>query len=240
MFTATDAASVTMDFTKEGVDDGVVDSPPIRGPVRTPVCSPSPLKRICTSPSRRRSMSPTLPSCKTPQRQLYPVLQRPDPPRQVSTTSPSMVNAAGMTIPAQPRNNALKNCVTRTTRSLGGVPRQPRASGTPLPYRRSVETLPPPSRRASCITRPYPATDAVASPPISRPSRSVDSLRRREGEGFDTWLARRSETLGTTSCMANSRRNDLIRGLMRQQEADAKMLEKTSKLNDSKSKEKGL
>lgn len=236
MYTATDAASATMDFTREGVDDDVVDSPPSRGPVRTPLCSPSPLKRICTSPSRRRSMSPTLPSCKMPQRQLYSGLERPDPPQPVSTSSPTVEYATGMTIPTQPRNKALSNCVRRSTRSLGCVPRPPIARGNPLPHPNSVGTHRPPSRRAAISIRPFPAHDAIASPLLSRPSRSLDSLSRREGEGFDTWLARRSASLGTTSCMANSRRNDLIRGLMRQQEEDAKLLEKSSKLNDSKSK----
>ncbi|KAG0575055.1 hypothetical protein KC19_VG314000 [Ceratodon purpureus] len=233
MFTATNAASATMDFTKDSVDDGVVDSPPSRGPIRTPVCSPSPLKRLCTSPSRRRSMSPTLPSCKTPQRPLYPMLHSPDSPELVTTTSPLVMNPGGVTIPAQPRNEALNNCGTKTTRSLGGVSRQPIARGIPLSQSKSVRTRPPPSRRASCTLRPYPAPDVFASPLPSRPSRSLDSLRRREREGFDTWLARRSETVGTTSYMVNSRRNDLIRGLMKQQEANARLLEKSSKLNDS-------
>lgn len=46
MCTATDAASAIMDFSKQKVDDGVVDSPPERRAGITPVASPSPLKRM--------------------------------------------------------------------------------------------------------------------------------------------------------------------------------------------------
>lgn len=239
MFTATDAASATMDFTKDSVDEGVVDSPPSRGPVRTPVCSPSPLKRLCTSPSRRRSMSPNPPTCKTPQRQLYAGLEPLDVPQRDSIVTPSLVNVSGTSSGPQPPfpSNILQG--TRTSRSVGGVSREPILKGNPLPNPKSVGTRPPPSRRASCTPRPYPAPEAFASPSTSRPSRSLDSLRRREGEGFDTWFARRSETLGT-SFMVNSRRNDLIRGLVKQQQAEANSLENSAKLNDTKSKGNGL
>ena len=42
---ATDVVSAAIDFSKQNVDDGVVDSPPSKGSYRTPACSPSPLKR---------------------------------------------------------------------------------------------------------------------------------------------------------------------------------------------------
>ena len=45
MCTATDAASAIMDFSKQKVDDGVVDSPPERRVGIISVASPSPLKR---------------------------------------------------------------------------------------------------------------------------------------------------------------------------------------------------
>jgi len=41
---ATNALSTTIDFSKENVEEGVVDSPPSRGLVRMPIYSPSPLK----------------------------------------------------------------------------------------------------------------------------------------------------------------------------------------------------
>jgi hypothetical protein len=43
MYSATDAASATVDFIKGNVEDGVVNNPPSRGAGRLPVCSPSPL-----------------------------------------------------------------------------------------------------------------------------------------------------------------------------------------------------
>lgn len=234
MFTATDAASATMDFTKDSVDDNVVDSPPSRGPVRTPVCSPSPLKRLCTSPSRRRSMSPNSPTSKTPQRQLYPAVDTLHLPIRDSSTSPSLVNVGGLSRRANPPCHVNNVGTTRTTRSLGGVPLQLISRGNPLPHAKPLGSRPPPSRRASCTLRPYPPHVALASPSSSRPSRSLDSLRRRDGESFDTWFSRRSEILGT-SCMPNSRRNDLLRALVKQGEGDAKSLDHSTKLNRSKS-----
>ena len=44
LFSATDAASATIDFSKKSVDDGVVDSPPSRRAWRSPVLSASPLE----------------------------------------------------------------------------------------------------------------------------------------------------------------------------------------------------
>lgn len=68
---ATDAASAAIDFSKENVEEGVVDSPPSRGLARTPICSPSPLKRIASTPSRMRSQSPAQLTEFTPNRKLY-------------------------------------------------------------------------------------------------------------------------------------------------------------------------
>ena len=68
---ATDAASAAIDFSKGNVEEGVVDSPSNRGVPRTPVCSPSPLKRIASTPRRMRSQSPTQCTEFTPNRKLY-------------------------------------------------------------------------------------------------------------------------------------------------------------------------
>ena len=71
MFSATDAASAAIDFSKSNVDDGVVDSPPSRGLRRSPIVSPSPLRgSLCRSYSDHSS-SPTPRSSNTPYRQLY-------------------------------------------------------------------------------------------------------------------------------------------------------------------------
>ena len=43
LFSATDAASAAIDFSKGNVEDGVVNSPPNRGPWRSPVVSTSSL-----------------------------------------------------------------------------------------------------------------------------------------------------------------------------------------------------
>jgi hypothetical protein len=46
MYSATDAASATVDFAKGNVEDGVVNSPPSCGAGRSPVCLPSPLRGV--------------------------------------------------------------------------------------------------------------------------------------------------------------------------------------------------
>ena len=56
MFSTTIAASTAIDYSKENVEDGVVDSPPSRGPVLAPIFSPSRLKQsqfalICSRPA---------------------------------------------------------------------------------------------------------------------------------------------------------------------------------------------
>ena len=71
MFSATDAASTAIDFSKSNVDDGVVDSPPSRGLRRSPIVSPSPLQGSLCRPRSDRSSSPTPRSSNTPHRQLY-------------------------------------------------------------------------------------------------------------------------------------------------------------------------
>jgi hypothetical protein len=43
MYSATDVASATVDFVKDNVEDGVVDSLPSSGAGRTPIYLPSPL-----------------------------------------------------------------------------------------------------------------------------------------------------------------------------------------------------
>ena len=73
MFSATDAASTTIDFSKKDVNDGVVDSPPSRGPWRSPILSGSPLQgSLCVSHWHRSpSRSPHCSPSRTPHRQLY-------------------------------------------------------------------------------------------------------------------------------------------------------------------------
>jgi hypothetical protein len=71
MYSATDAASATVDFAKGNVEDGVVNSPPSRGAGRSPVYSPSPLQGCNWTPTGQRSCSLTEQTIRTPQRQLY-------------------------------------------------------------------------------------------------------------------------------------------------------------------------
>lgn len=234
MFTATDAASATMDFTKENIDDGAVDSPPSRGPGRTPVCSPSPLKRICTSPSRRRSISPPPTTSRTPQRKLYGAVVVHACPQPDLVVPPASVIANGVPIHTGPAFTADRTRSVRSTRSLGVVPRQSIGRGVPGSRPKSHGGAIPPLRRGPRIPCPANAVESFSSPQAPSPSRSLDSLRRRDGESFDTWLARRSEAFGTT-CLANSRRDDLIRGVLKQQEAEARLREKSINMKDSKS-----
>jgi hypothetical protein len=58
MYSATDAVSAALDFSKGNVEDGVVDSPASRTAGRTPICSPSPLRDCQSTPIRQRSRSP--------------------------------------------------------------------------------------------------------------------------------------------------------------------------------------
>jgi hypothetical protein len=71
MYSATDAASATIDFAKGNVEDGVVNSPPSRGAGRSPICSPSPLRGCDWTPIGHCSCSLTEQIVRTPQRQLY-------------------------------------------------------------------------------------------------------------------------------------------------------------------------
>ena len=71
MYSATDAASVVVDFAKGNIEDGVVNNPPSRGAGRLPVCSPSPLRGCDWTPTRQRSCLLTEKTTHTPQRQLY-------------------------------------------------------------------------------------------------------------------------------------------------------------------------
>ena len=71
LFSATDAASAAINFSKSNVDDGIVDSPPSGGLRRSPIVSPSPLQGSLCRLHSNRSSSPTPRSSNTPHRQLY-------------------------------------------------------------------------------------------------------------------------------------------------------------------------
>ena len=71
LFSATYAASAAIDFFKDNVEDGVVDSPPSRGPWRSPVVSASPLQGFPYARGRDCSPSPIPEPSRTPHQQLY-------------------------------------------------------------------------------------------------------------------------------------------------------------------------
>ena len=73
MFSATDAASAAIDFSKKDVNDGVVARPLSRGPWRSPILSASPLQGSPYVGRRHRSpsCSPHHSPSRTPHRQLY-------------------------------------------------------------------------------------------------------------------------------------------------------------------------
>ena len=71
MYSATDAASVIMDFVKGNIEDSVMNSPLSRGAGRSLVCSLSPLRGCDWTPTRQRSCSLTKKTIHTPERQLY-------------------------------------------------------------------------------------------------------------------------------------------------------------------------
>ena len=68
LFSATNATSVAIDFSRKNVDDGVVDSPPRRGAWRSPALSASPLEGSHCIEGRHRSPSPWPPSSRMPHR----------------------------------------------------------------------------------------------------------------------------------------------------------------------------
>jgi hypothetical protein len=71
MYSTTNAASGSIDFAKDNVDDGVVNNLPSCSAGRTTVYSPSPLQGGQLTPIRQRSGSPTHQNVRTPQRQVY-------------------------------------------------------------------------------------------------------------------------------------------------------------------------
>ena len=71
MYSATDAALVALDFSKENVEDEVVDSLLSRSARRTLGCLPSPLHDCRSTPIRQGPRLSTLHNVCTPQKQLY-------------------------------------------------------------------------------------------------------------------------------------------------------------------------
>ena len=65
LFSATNAASTAIDFSRKNVDNGVVDNPPSRGPWRSPVLLASPLEGSHRIEGQHCSPSLELPSSKT-------------------------------------------------------------------------------------------------------------------------------------------------------------------------------
>ena len=71
MYFATDTTSAALDYSKENVEDKVVDNPLSRSAGRMLVCSPSPLHNCQSTSIGQYSRSPTHHNVHTPQRQLY-------------------------------------------------------------------------------------------------------------------------------------------------------------------------
>ena len=71
MYSVTDVASTMVEFAKDNVEDGVVNSLPSRGVGRSPVYSPSPLQGCDWTPTGQCSYSLIERIICTPQRQLY-------------------------------------------------------------------------------------------------------------------------------------------------------------------------
>ena len=71
MYSATDTASVTVDYAKGNIEDSVMNSPPSHGAGRLPVCSSSPLRGCNWTPTGQRSCLLTEKTVCTSQRQLY-------------------------------------------------------------------------------------------------------------------------------------------------------------------------
>ena len=98
MFSATDAASTAIDFSKSNVDDRVVDSPPSQGLRRSLIVSPSPLQGSLYRPRSNRSSSPNPRSSNTPHRQLYKQCANKAP---LDAIVPIQVGCATAAVPVQ-------------------------------------------------------------------------------------------------------------------------------------------
>ena len=140
MCTATDAASAIMDFSKQKVDDGVVDSPPERRAGITPVASPSPLKRMCSFVEPKTDC--------TPQRKLY--VDAGIDVIQVKEADPIASNLIPLPhFPVQPSSTPTKERRFQSSRSQGTIGvRKPPTRSTSL-HTQSVGLKPRPLRSAS-------------------------------------------------------------------------------------------
>ena len=98
MFSATDAPSAAIDFSKSNINDRVVDSPHSRGLRRSPIVSPSPFEGSLCRPRSDRSSSPTPRSSNTPHRQLYKHCANEAP---LDATVPVQVGCATVAVPFQ-------------------------------------------------------------------------------------------------------------------------------------------
>jgi hypothetical protein len=144
MFSATDAASAAIDYSKGNVEDGVVDSPPNRGLVLAPIFSPSPLKQSQSALIHSRSASPGPRTKDTPKRQLYRCrdLILPSFPTQIELAVDNFIPSPNMALvpPASHSYGSVKrpclpqNVGDRDTQSLSSQPTS-LPSGCELPLR---------------------------------------------------------------------------------------------------------
>jgi hypothetical protein len=204
MFSAIDAASAAIDYSKGNIEDGV-DSPPSRGPVLAPIFSPSPLKQSQSALIHSRSASPGPRTKDTPKRQLYRCrdLILPSFPTQIELAVDNFIPSPNMALvpPASHSYGSVKrpclpqNVGDRDTQSLSSQPTS-LPSGCELPLRSG--------RVKGTMSRSYYEL-------------SLEKLKRqaRDYATFPILRLQRKKSVNscTYSMATHSRRKDILRGM---------------------------
>lgn len=202
---AADASSTAIDFSKGGVEDGVVDSPPSRGPVRTPACSPSPLKRAPLGGSNCFSPNPR--TIEGPSRKLnLPLDEAPGHHLIEDVVTPSALPIAVIDAVAHVRRQNLPS---------EGIPIEPpRPRRTPIAYSKNpIASMSKPPLRGSKSLSICEATDS--------PRRSKRKLTGAERVSMCDLLAEGSGSY------YRSRREDILRGLAKLKAEEAAKLSRS-------------
>jgi hypothetical protein len=216
MYSAIDAASAAVDFTKGSVEDGVMNSPPSRDATRLPMCSPSPLRGYGSTPTRQCSCSSIKGILCTPQRQLYckAALCSTDKVNGVSVGPPSKSHVSHSYVSRRRSHAEMGGCLVRT-QSLSWQPSPPLSSGDLVSMGRNAHAIkrqsyPEPSlfllsrrsrEREQVFTRtswpmPYSSSDEIM--------KGMAKLKAREMEYRRSHPTHRRSLNGMcTSCVKN-------------------------------------
>jgi hypothetical protein len=185
MYLATNDASAAVDFAKDNVEDGVVNSPPSRDAARLPVCLPSSLQGYGSTPTRQRSCSPIKGTLRTPQRQLY---------CKAALCSTDKVNGVSVGPPSKSRTLHSHVSRRRSHAEMGGR----------LVRTQSLSWQPSPLLSSGNLVSVGRNAHAIKHQSYLEPSLFLLSRRSREQEQVST---------GTSWPMPYSHRDEIMRGM---------------------------